>query len=204
MLHFVSQSPTRIFNFLSFAVGIENDKMADKLIEAVNFAAIKHKNQRRKDEDKTPYINHPIGVAFILSNEAEIDDIQVLIAAMLHDTVEDTNTTFDEIENIFGKEVRDIVNECSDDKSLPKEERKRLQVEHASSHSYKAKLVKLADKIYNLRDLNRSTPVGWSEQRVEEYFLWASRVFQGLRGTNSKLDKIYIELLKERNLMMDC
>eukprot|EP00794_Sanderia_malayensis_P008007 gene8014-8866_t len=178
--------------------------MADKhLLEAVNFAAIKHSNQRRKDKLQTPYINHPIGVAFILTSEAEVEDQSVLIAAVLHDTVEDTDTSFDEIEAVFGKEVRDIVDECTDDKNLPKEQRKSLQILHAASCSVKAKLVKLADKIYNLRDLNRTTPVGWSEERVREYFVWASKVFQGLRGVNSKLDKIYSDLLKNRNILFD-
>lgn len=97
--------------------------------------------------------------------EADVTDIKVLMAAILHDTVEDTDTTFDELEEHFGAEVRSIVAECSDDKSLPKQERKRLQIEHASSASKRAKLVKLADKLYNLRDLERSTPSGWTEVR---------------------------------------
>ncbi|CAM4638213.1 unnamed protein product [Caretta caretta] len=112
----------------------------------------------------------PSGVARILSREAGVTDIAVLQAALLHDTVEDTDTTFSEIEEQFGGEVRRIVEEVTDDKMLPKMERKRLQIERAPHSSRGARLVKLADKLYNLRDLNRSTPAGWSEQRVQEYF----------------------------------
>uniref|UniRef100_G3WBF1 Guanosine-3',5'-bis(diphosphate) 3'-pyrophosphohydrolase MESH1 n=1 Tax=Sarcophilus harrisii TaxID=9305 RepID=G3WBF1_SARHA len=130
------------------------------LLEAADFAARKHRTQRRKDPEETPYINHPIGVARILTHEAGITDIAVLQAALLHDTVEDTNTTLEEVEEHFGAEVRRIVQEVTDNKELPKQERKRLQVENASQSSRAAKLVKLADKLYNLRDLNRRTPKG--------------------------------------------
>ena len=176
--------------------------MADvqRLLKAVNFAAIKHRNQRRKNPEKTPYINHPIGVANILSSEADITDTDILISAILHDTVEDTETSFEELEDNFGPIVRGIVDECSDDKSLGKAERKQMQIEHAPMCSPKAKLVKLADKIYNLRDLNEITPEGWSGERVHEYFLWASKVFRGLQGTNNTLDKIYIGLLKTKGI----
>lgn len=102
------------------------------------------------------------GVAYLLT-EANVVDLNVLMSAILHDTVEDTDTTFDEIEQNFGKAIRDIVAECSDDKSLPKQERKRLQIEHAVGSSREAKLVKLADKLYNLRDLEQNFPVAWTE-----------------------------------------
>lgn len=111
-----------------------------------------------------------LGVANILVQEGNIHDPVVIIAALLHDTVEDTDTTFEEIETQFGTEVRNIVKELTDDKSLPKVERKRLQIENAPKCSHKAKLVKLADKLYNLRDLQKAIPVGWSEDRVKEYF----------------------------------
>ncbi|XP_026793559.3 guanosine-3',5'-bis(diphosphate) 3'-pyrophosphohydrolase MESH1 isoform X2 [Pangasianodon hypophthalmus] len=130
------------------------------LLEAISFAAEKHRNQRRKDPDATPYINHPIGVARILSHEGGITDIEVLQAALLHDTIEDTDTTFEELEAMFGNKVARIVQEVTDDKTLPKQERKLLQVKHALHCSHQAKLVKLADKLYNLRDLNRCTPAG--------------------------------------------
>lgn len=170
------------------------------LVKATNFAAIKHRNQRRKDPQETPYINHPIGVAEILCNEAGITDIDVLIAAILHDTVEDTDTSFEEIGEAFGPVIRGIVEECSDDKTLEKAERKQLQIDHASMCSPKAKLVKLADKIYNLRDLNSVQPQGWTTERVQEYFCWSSKVFKGLKGTNKILDDIYSSLLKTRGI----
>ncbi|XP_050822230.1 guanosine-3',5'-bis(diphosphate) 3'-pyrophosphohydrolase MESH1 [Gopherus flavomarginatus] len=173
---------------------------AARLLEAADFAARKHKRQRRRDPEGTPYINHPIGVARILSQEAGVMDIAVLQAALLHDTVEDTDTTFLEIEEQFGEEVRRIVEEVTDDKMLPKMERKRLQIERAPHSSRGAKLVKLADKLYNLRDLNRCTPAGWSEQRVQEYFLWASQVVKGLRETSPALEEKLQQLFRERGL----
>ncbi|XP_053128429.1 guanosine-3',5'-bis(diphosphate) 3'-pyrophosphohydrolase MESH1 isoform X2 [Hemicordylus capensis] len=121
-------------------------------------------------------------------------------AALLHDTVEDTDTTFLEIEERFGQEVRRIVEEVTDDKTLPKAERKRLQVERAAHRSRAAKLVQLADKLYNLRDLNRCTPQGWSEERVQEYFFWASEVVKGLRGTSPELEEKLRQLFKARGL----
>ena len=117
----------------------------------------KNRDQRRKGLDE-PYINHPIGVANILANEGGIDDPIVLQAALLHDTVEDTETSLDEIEQEFGKIVRDVVDEVTDQKDLPSKERKRLQVINAPKKSPRAKLVKLADKLYNLRDLHKSPP----------------------------------------------
>ena len=102
------------------------------LLKALSFASHKHKDQRRKDVDASPYINHPISLADILCNEGQIADIEVICAALLHDTVEDTNTTPEEFELEFGPRIRDIVMEVTDDKTLPKAERKRLQIEHAA------------------------------------------------------------------------
>lgn len=171
------------------------------LMEAFDFAAIKHKDQRRKDPCETPYINHPIGVANIISKEAGITDVDILISAVLHDTVEDTDTSFEEIEENFGKKIREIVEECSDDKGLPSYERKLKQIEKAPFSSYDAKIVKLADKLYNLRDLEKQTPVGWSEERVQEYFIWSSKVVQGLRGTCRLLEDKLDILFKSRNVL---
>lgn len=103
----------------------------------------------------------------------------------------------DEIEEHFGKKVRNIVDEVTDDKNLPKHVRKQLQIEHAPQRSYEAKLVKLADKLYNLRDLSRSTPVGWSRDRVLEYFEWAKEVVHGLRGTNKAMEDALDEVFKD-------
>ena len=124
-------------------------------------------------------------------------------AALLHDTVEDTETTFDEIENHFGKEVRDIVADVTDDKSLPKMERKRRQIEHAPHCCPKAKLVKLADKLYNLRDLDQEVPQGWTPERAAEYFQWASRVVHGLRGSNEALEKCLDDIFKKHDVIVE-
>ena len=124
-------------------------------------------------------------------------------AAVLHDTVEDTETTFEEIEDQFGKEVRDIVADVTDDKSLPRLERKRLQIEHASHCSPKAKLVKLADKLYNLRDLDRVIPEGWTKERRQEYFQWSSQVVQGLRGSSKTMEASLDELFKKYGVIAE-
>ncbi|XP_052869917.1 guanosine-3',5'-bis(diphosphate) 3'-pyrophosphohydrolase MESH1 [Anopheles cruzii] len=169
--------------------------------KCINFAAIKHRNQRRLDTEETPYINHPIGVAHILATEGGITDIDVLSVAILHDTVEDTDTTFEEIESQFGSTIRSLVEEVTDDKSLPKQERKRLQIVHAGGTSYRARLVKLADKIYNLRDLQRCKPKNWTDERCREYFRWAKQVCDNLKGTNEPLERILDDIFKQENVV---
>ena len=169
------------------------------LLTATAFAADKHRNQRRKDKQASPYINHPITLANVLKNEGGIADTTVLVAALLHDTIEDTDASAEELEATFGKEITAIVLEVTDDKSLPKGERKRLQVEHAKNISHRAKLVKLADKICNLRDLIASPPAAWTEKRIEEYFDWAKEVVDGLRGTNPALEKLFDNIYSQRN-----
>jgi guanosine-3',5'-bis(diphosphate) 3'-pyrophosphohydrolase len=159
----------------------------EMVLRAAAFAAEKHRNQRRKDEEASPYINHPIQLAYILV-QADIEDPIVLAAALLHDTLEDTNATRDEIEIVFGYEVANIVVECSDDKSLGKLERKQAQIDHAATISHKAKLVKLADKIANVSDINDAPPVGWSLERKREYYDWAKRVVDRMRGTHAVLE----------------
>lgn len=139
-------------------------------------------------------------MAYILTEEANITDIDVIQAAILHDTVEDTDTTFGDIEENFGSRICSIVKEVTDDKTLSKSERKRLQVINASASSTEAKMVKLADKLYNLRDLERSTPEGWSQERVNEYFAWSRDVIQGLQGTNLCLEGKLNEVLSRHGL----
>ena len=152
------------------------------LLKALAFAAHKHREQRRKDAQASPYINHPIALADVLVNEGGITDVEVLCAALLHDTVEDTATTHEELVDAFGSRVARIVAEVTDDKRLPKAERKRLQIEHAPHISREAKLVKLADKLCNLRDVAERPPAGWDLGRRREYFDWAKQVIDGLRG----------------------
>ncbi|MFM0323263.1 HD domain-containing protein [Caballeronia glebae] len=169
----------------------------NQLIRAVAFAADKHRKQRRKDADASPYINHPIALAQVLANEGDIDDEHVLIAAILHDTVEDTDTSHDELVRCFGAQVARIVAEVTDDKSLPKAERKRLQIEHAAHISHGAKLVKLADKICNLRDILAMPPSNWSDERKREYFDWAKRVVDELRGAHAGLEAAFDETYRK-------
>ncbi|GJH09786.1 bifunctional (p)ppGpp synthetase/guanosine-3',5'-bis(diphosphate) 3'-pyrophosphohydrolase [Caballeronia novacaledonica] len=169
----------------------------NQLIRAIAFAADKHRNQRRKDAEASPYINHPIALANVLANEGGIDDERVLLAAVLHDTIEDTDTSHDELVQWFGAEVARIVAEVTDDKSLPKAERKRLQIEHAAYISHAAQLVKLADKICNLRDILAMPPANWSEERKREYFEWARRVVDGLRGAHAGLEAAFDETYRK-------
>ena len=157
------------------------------ILDALQFAAHKHRDQRRKDEEASPYINHPIQVAYILV-QADVEDPIVLAAALLHDTIEDTKTTHDEIEIVFGHEIANIVSECSDNKSLDKLERKQAQVDKAAHVSTRAKLVKLADKIANVSDIDGAPPAGWSLERKREYFDWAKRVVDQMRGVHPKLE----------------
>ena len=161
------------------------------LIGALSFAADKHRNQRRKDKDASPYINHPIALARILSVEGSVDDGVVLCAAVLHDTIEDTETRYEELAGQFGREIADVVLEVTDDKDLPKAERKQLQIEHAPHLSRAAKLVKLADKIANVRDVADHPPSEWPIERRREYFDWAKRVVDGLRGTHERLEAAF-------------
>ena len=161
------------------------------LLEALAFAAHKHRDQRRKDAEASPYINHPIALADVLVNEGGVSDVEVLCAALLHDTVEDTATTPEELLGAFGARIARIVAEVTDDKALAKAERKRLQVEHAPQLSREAKLVKLADKICNLRDVAERPPAGWDLARRQAYFDWAKQVIDGLRGTHAALEAAF-------------
>ena len=170
----------------------------NRLLTAIAFAAHKHRDQRRKDTAATPYINHPIALANVLANEAHIDDETILIAAILHDTIEDTDTTEAELVAAFGAEIASIVIEVTDDKLLPKDERKRLQVVNAGTLSRQARIVKLADKICNLRDIFCSPPAGWSLERQRAYFDWAGAVIDGVRGTHPVLESLFDEVLAHK------
>ena len=157
-----------------------------KVLHAAAFAAQRHSDQRRKGKLAAPYINHPIAVAACLA-DAGVEDADILAAALLHDTVEDTDTSPEELKQLFGVRVASIVAEVTDDKSLPKAERKRRQIASAPTKSHEAKLVKLADKICNLRDL-RDCPPNWTVDRIAAYHRFARDVYRGLRGTHSALD----------------
>lgn len=160
------------------------------IIAAAHFAADRHRDQRRRDT-VTPFINHPLALADILVNEGGVRDPLVIAAALLHDTVEDTETTPAELEARFGAEVAGIVAEVTDDKALPKQERKALQIAHAAHASPRAKMVKLADKIANLRDLAARPPLDWPQERRDGYVRWSAEVVQGLRGTSAALEAVF-------------
>ena len=172
------------------------DESIGLILKALRFSAEKHTDQRRKDAKSSPYINHPIQVAETLWTIGEIRDVTLLLASILHDTIEDTETLPDEIKAEFGEDVLALVLEVTDDKSLPKQVRKQLQVETAPHKTRDAKLLKLADKICNLRDIITSPPSDWSLERKQEYLLWSEKVVTGLRGVNEKLENHYDDLLR--------
>ena len=163
------------------------------ILKALEFAALKHRDQRRKDALASPYINHPIALANVLTSEGGVSDPEVLAAALLHDTVEDTETTPAELREVFGDRIAGIVEEVTDDKNLPKAERKRLQVERAAHISREAKLVKLADKICNVRDVAYHPPAKWDLTRRREYFEWAKAVVDQMRGLHPGLERKFDE-----------
>ena len=167
------------------------------LIQAINFAAKKHSTQKRKGADEQPYINHVLEVVNLLANIGKVKDYDVLIAAVLHDTIEDTETTKEEITKLFGATVCKYVLEVTDDKNLPKDERKQLQIKHAPHLSDGAKQIKLGDKISNIRDMSENPPDGWSDKRRLEYVEWGEKVIDGLRGVNSNLEKRFDETVAE-------
>ncbi len=167
------------------------------LLQALHFAADKHRDQRRKGAEASPYVNHLIEVAELLAREGGVTDLLALQAAILHDTLEDTDTTPAELEAHFGAVVRQIVEEVSDDQTLTKAERRRLQIVHAPHLSERAKLVKLADKIANLRSLLHAPPVRWSLKEKRDYVGWSERVGAGLRGCNRKLEEAFAVALAQ-------
>jgi len=171
------------------------DHSVGLILKAVRFAAEKHIDQRRKDSKSSPYINHPIQVAETLWEVGDIRDLTLLVASILHDTVEDTGTKPEEIGAEFGEDVLALVLEVTDDKSLPKHVRKQLQVENAPHKTHNAKLLKLADKICNVNDILLSPPADWSLERMQEYLLWTEKVVAGLRGVNAQLENHYDALL---------
>ena len=172
------------------------DNNLSKILTAASFAAQKHKYQKRKGSDGEPYINHPVEVANLLVNVGKVDDGDLVVAALLHDTVEDCGVSFEEIEERFGTVVAGYVRELTDDKSLPKAERKRLQIEHAPHLSHGAKQIKLADKISNIRDITRNPPDDWDVQRRREYVQWGENVVAGLRGANPELERAFDETIE--------
>ncbi len=166
------------------------------VVDALHFAAYQHRSQRRKGEAKTPYINHIIAVVHTLTTVGRVTDPVLLMAAALHDTIEDTETSWEDLEDRFGREVSGVVREVTDDKNLPKEERKRLQIVHAPHLSDRAKQLKMADKACNVRDVTDSPAVGWSLERRHDYLDWTEQSAAGCRGVNPALDTHYDQVLQ--------
>ncbi len=168
-----------------------------KFISALNYCADRHRNQRRKDIERTPYLNHPVQVAELLWRVGGVRDMAVLTAALLHDVIEDTGAGPDEIERLFGADVAALVLEVSDDKNLSKARRKELQVLHAPGLSRGAGLIKIADKICNVRDVTWSPPLNWTLQRRMEYLDWAAMVVERLGHCNPALEELFRKVLAE-------
>lgn len=167
------------------------------LTKAMNFAAQKHVDQRRKGAQQEPYINHVAEVAWLLAENTGGKDVELIAAGFLHDTLEDTETTYAELLREFGQNIADIVQEVSDNKSISKPERKRLEAEGAPHKSDKARMLKIADKTSNLRTILESPPPDWSEERKKEYFIWAKSVVDGCRGLNKGLEDGFDTLYKK-------
>ena len=167
------------------------------VLEAAHFAAQKHAGQRRKGATAEPYINHLIEVAELVSSALSEPDTNLVIAALLHDTIEDTGVTKEELIQTFGADVAELVVELTDDKALPKAERKRLQIVDAPKKSVRAQVIKVADKISNVRAILSSPPADWSAQRKREYFEWAKQVVDALTAPNQKLKAEFERLYRK-------
>lgn len=171
-------------------------------LKALTFATLKHRDQRRKGGKKRPYINHPIQVMEILWTTGGVRDTNTLVAALLHDTVEDTGVTPQEISELFGDDVRGLVMEVTDNKLLPKMVRKLLQITDAPHKSPRARQIKLADKISNVTEVALDPPEDWPLQRRKEYLDWTEQVINGLRGQNPALEARYDEALAEARRLL--
>ena len=167
------------------------------ILKAAHFSAQKHSTQRRKDEDASPYIIHPISVALAIAQIGRVDDPEILAAALLHDTLEDTETTPEELEAEFGKKVCDYVLDVTDDKTLPKHERKRRQIEHAKKISEGAALIKLGDKISNVTDVTNNPPADWDINRRKQYLDWAEKVIENCPKVNDRMENKFQEIIKQ-------
>jgi guanosine-3',5'-bis(diphosphate) 3'-pyrophosphohydrolase len=169
-----------------------------RIFAAARFAAEKHASQRRKGAAEEPYVNHLIEVAQLIASSSELLDVNLVMAGLLHDTIEDTDTKPEELERLFDSDVASLVNEVTDDKGLPKETRKELQVKNASHKTERAQVIKLADKISNLRSILSSPPATWSIERKREYFEWAKQVVDGFSAPNpilmAEFNRLYAQM----------
>ncbi|MFM2096291.1 MAG: hypothetical protein RIS70_3415 [Planctomycetota bacterium] len=176
----------------------DHDEGMGLVLHAVRFAAWKHRDQRRKGKGRVPYINHPLDLAHVLWFEGGVTDATVLAAALLHDTIEDTQTSVQELQGEFGERVAQIVMEVTDERTLDWRVRKKLQITRARGSSKEAKQVKLADKICNLRSMVASPPQSWPIERQRAYFDWAKEVVDQLRGVNAELEQRFDQIYKKK------
>jgi guanosine-3',5'-bis(diphosphate) 3'-pyrophosphohydrolase len=183
--------------------GMKQPTELERLVDAIIFATHKHQGQVRKDGNRSPYITHPMAVATAIAEIGRVADTLVLKAAILHDTIEDTDTTEEEIRQSFGEEVLQVVLEVTDDKSLEKMERKRLQVIHAPTLSYSARIIKLADKITNCQDILQTPPQDWTLERRRNYIQWCADVIFQIRGTNAALEDTFDQIISEAEEKLD-
>ena len=166
------------------------------VLKATQFAALKHRDQRRKD-GKTPYIIHPISVAMILAEIGGVDDPEILSAALLHDTIEDTDTSAQELDKEFGSRIRIIVEELTDNNQLTISQRKQLQIDNAPHLSKDATLIKIADKISNVSDVINTPPPKWDQKRCNEYVDRAEAVINNCQKVNQDLENHFFGLLTD-------
>jgi (p)ppGpp synthase/HD superfamily hydrolase len=167
------------------------------VLRAADAAARWHVHQRRKGSAQEPYVNHLLEVASLVAEATHGEDPDLVIAALLHDAIEDQEVPGELIAREFGKEAADLVGEVTDDKRLAKEERKRLQIENASKKSTRAKMIKLADKTSNLRAIAYSPSPDWSVKRRLEYIEFSKRVVAGLRGVSAWLEQQFDRAVEE-------
>lgn len=168
-----------------------------RIIQAAHFSADKHRDQRRKGSRNTPYINHPLEVAERLNRIGGVENADVLVAAILHDTIEDTETTAAEIEQLFGRDVARLVTELTVDKEPYWTVRKRNEIDDAPKLSANAKLIKLSDKTSNVADTVSNPPGEWTLQRRRDYLEFAGLVADGCRGINVALDAEFDRVMAE-------
>jgi guanosine-3',5'-bis(diphosphate) 3'-pyrophosphohydrolase len=188
-------------DFIQMPLIVSSDKRDPNMglvLRAARFAAWKHRDQRRKGRGAVPYINHPLDLAYVLWFEGAVTDPEILAAALLHDTLEDTQTTLQELQGEFGERVAGIVMEVTDEPTINWRARKKLQVSRGRLASLEAKQVKLADKICNLRSMVSSPPNGWTVERQRAYFDWSKEVVDQLRGANPELEQRFDQIWKRR------
>ena len=166
------------------------------ITHALRFAAERHSSQRRKGQAKEPYVNHLAEVSELVADATEGKDVNLIAAALLHDTIEDTETSSDELVATFNNDIAQLVADVTDDKSLPKQDRKNLQVVNSRAQNMRVKLLKLADKTSNLRSLANSPPENWNTEQKQAYIDWTIKVAAGLKGVNPWLEERFDEALR--------